>query len=355
MRLLLVEDYEEDQELCKSALDDFNEDKGSNIEMDISTNVKEVEEKIRENNYDGIILDMKLANEGNEGNQVIHSLITELHRVPIIIMTGTPDVVDINSPALLRTYTKGDSNFGYYHVIEYFWKIYNTGLMNIIGGKGEIEKQLSNIFLNHLIPQIKNENSPWIAYGEDSPEKTEKAFLRHTLNHLIYHLDNDLSNCYPEEMYIYLPEHTQKINTGCILKNKENNFIYIVMNPACDLVVRKDGNFKTDKILLVQLQLLQDIIPEYQSKGISKEKKKQLERIRKNKENGYYHWLHSSSLYNAGAVINFRWISTYNKDEIDNNFEFSGIQVSSSFIKDITSRFSSYYARQGQPDLSYSD
>lgn len=34
-------------------------------------------------------------------------------------------------------------------------------------------------------------------------------------------------------------------------------------------------------------------------------------------------------------------------------FENPSVQISSLFLKDIVARFSSYYARQGQPDIDY--
>jgi len=42
----------------------------------------------------------------------------------------------------------------------------------------------------------------WVAYGEKDAIRTEKALLRHTLNHLLQILDDEVDNCFPEELYI---------------------------------------------------------------------------------------------------------------------------------------------------------
>ncbi|MEM8452862.1 response regulator, partial [Morganella morganii] len=71
-----------------------------------------------------------------------------------------------------------------------------------------------------------------------------------------------------------------------------------------------------------------------------------------NNKTGYYHWLPKVDFF-PGGTINFRRVSTYSECELDTDFHKSNLQISPSFIKDIVSRFSSYYARQGQPDIEY--
>ena len=48
-------------------------------------------------------------------------------------------------------------------------------------------------------------------------------------------------------MYIHLPNlelDQVKVDTGCILKNKDNNKFYIVLSPACDLAEREGGRMQ---------------------------------------------------------------------------------------------------------------
>ena len=63
-------------------------------------------------------------------------------------------------------------------------------------------------------------------------------------------------------MYIHLLEQAQpgvRVDTGCILKEKTQNKFYIVLSPACDLAEREGGGCNTDRALLVEIQMLEDI------------------------------------------------------------------------------------------------
>ncbi|EOC1332243.1 hypothetical protein ACI095_004266, partial [Cronobacter turicensis] len=232
--------------------------------------------------------------------------------------------------------------------------IYKTGITKIMGGKGEIEKNLSKIFIDNLLPQ----RSSWIKYADKDPERSEKALLRHALNHLSNILDGDMQKCYPEELYIYPPIST-RISTGCIVKKRDLNEFYIVMNPACDLAERQNGNCNTDRALVAKI----DFEEEYLNEELLKKMKNNPEKeellpkektsaisLARNHKMFYYHWLPKTDFF-CGGFINFRRISTYTEEDFQSIFQEPTLQISSPFLKDIISRFSSYYARQGQPDI----
>ena len=387
IKLILIEDNDTEVQVCRNAVKDFNDDhkdKGWWIELEHRGNIKGASELLESSYFDGAIIDMKLADSGSEGNQVLDVIRQHLKRIPVAIYTGTPDVADETDIPSIGLFKKADIT--YEELIYKFWDIYKTGLTKIMGGKGEIEQSLSQIFIKHLLPEISmkltvSEKSNWVSYAEEDSDDTEKALLRHTLNHLIHELYKSSENCYPEEMYIHLPNLEQaqvKVATGCILKNKDNSKFYIVMSPACDLAEREGDGCNTDRALLVEIQMLEDILSEdffiidsdnnkklkkwdtnktdsrtcSQGEYLSKSKEKDLIKYYKNTKNLYYHWLPKTRYFNNGAVINFRRVSTYSQKELDESFNSPVIQVASPFLKDIISRFSSYYARQGQPDIN---
>ncbi|ASK27154.1 response regulator [Neisseria chenwenguii] len=352
MKLLLVEDNEADQQLCQSAVADFNEDNSTfRVDLEVCGNVTEAEKRLNESDFDGVIIDMKLtSSEPDEGNQVIQQIKESLNRIPVVIMTGTPDVAEQNEFPLIDICKKGDIQ--YREIIDQFQSIYRTGLTRILGGKGLIEQKLTTIFIKNLLPALTNSPSgkrSWIKYAESDDTRTEKALLRYTLNHLLQHLDNDINLCYPEEMYIS-PPINNRINTGSILKQKSHERYFIVMNPACDLAERDTGRCNTDRALLVEIQSLKEIYPDFTWDTLSNKNKKELEKTYKNNKSLYYHWLPKTEFY-SGGVINFRRVSTHTEEEINTSFDTPAIQISAPFLKDIISRFSSYYARQGQPDI----
>lgn len=352
MTLLLVEDNESDQSICQNAVDDFNSDNEEfNVTLTICGTVAEAEVKLKTLDFDGVIIDMKLTgSEADEGNQIIEKIKENFNRIPVAIMTGTPDVTKRNDFPLIGIYTKGEAK--YCDIIEKFCKIYRTGLTRIMGGKGVIEQTLATIFTNNLLPALNNslsEQRSWIKYAESDSARTEKALLRYALNHLLLHLDNDVNLCYPDEMYIS-PPINDRVNTGYILNKKDSEQYYIVMNPACDLAERSTGECNTDRALLVEIQTIKELYPSFDWKNLSNANKKELEKIYKNNKSLYYHWLPETTFYPEG-VINFRRVFTYTEDELKELFDKPIIQISAPFLKDMISRFSSYYARQGQPDI----
>ena len=389
IKLILIDDDDGEVQTCNNAVGDFNEDHKDErwyIQLEIHKNIQSASKALESSYFDGAIIDMKLADSGDEGNQALDVIRQHLKRIPVAIYTGTPDVADNSDDIpLIGVFKKGDAT--YEELIYKFWDIYKTGLTKIMGGKGQIEKSLSQIFIKYLLPEIfpkstASEKSNWVGYAERNSENTEKALLRHTLNHLIHELYKSSGNCYPDEMYINLSAQEQvRLDTGCILKCKDQHNFYIVMSPACDLAERADGGCNTDRALLVEIQMLEEIEPdcfipdEYGNKKLKRKKDpkteegrntqaerkylsntqdNKLQSIRKNTKGIYYHWLPPTRFFNNGAVINFRRVSTYSKSDLEKSFDKPIIQVASPFLKDIISRFSSYYARQGQPDINHS-
>ena len=235
MTLILIEDNDEETQSCQNAVDDFNEDHKDNgwyIQLETHTSIKNALKALENSYFDGAIIDMKLADSGNEGNQALDVIRKHLKRIPVAIYTGTPDVADVTEIPSIGLFKKADITYG--QLIYKFWDIYKTGLTKIMGGKGQIEQSLSQIFIKHLLPEIStkptaSEKSNWVSYAEKDSDDTEKALLRHTLNHLIHELYKSSENCYPDEMYIHLPNlelDQVKVDTGCILKIKITiNFI----------------------------------------------------------------------------------------------------------------------------------
>ena len=79
-------------------------------------------------------------------------------------------------------------------------------------------------------------------------------------------------------------------------------------------------------------------------------KENKLKNVFGNNYTDYFHWLPETDFFNGG-FLNFRKITTCTKDELGDIYDPPHIQISPHFVKDILSRFSSYYARQGQPDI----
>ncbi len=341
MRLLIVEDVEQELESFRDDLEDYTREKERDIDLIECKTLEEALNKL-DNSFDGVIIDLKLANHrSNEGHRIVEKIVESFFRIPIAIFTGNPGDWDhsLNEKTMLiDVFTKGET--GHYELLDQFWEIYNTGLTRIMGGRGLIEQQLSEVFLKNLQPQIPT----WVSYGVENSEQTEKALLRYTLNHLLQLLEEDEEDCFPEEVYLY-PSVLDRITTGSMIKIDDQWFV--VLSPACDLVPRgENGVRNTDYILLVEIESVDKVLAGSKSKGKVRE-------LCTNKRD-YYHWLPETDFFDGG-ILNFRKLKTLNEDNFEEKFGKPTIQISPSFVKDIVSRFSSYYARQGQPDIDSED
>lgn len=341
-RLLVVDDQDQELATCRDSVVRYNDEKQRDIDLVECRTVEEAFQRL-DNSFDGAIIDLKLADQGDEGNQVI-GRITESHfRIPVAIFTGTPDNADTDF-IYIGIFKKGETQ--YTDLFDQFWEIHNTGLTRIMGGRGVIEKTLNRVFLENILPQKDN----WVSYGLADAPKTEKALLRHTLNHLLQLLDEDEDICFPDEVYIYPPLSTA-IKTGSVVKRKADNHYFVILSPACDLVIRANGVFKTDRVLLIEVEASQVIIDDALNGIVKTDKKeKRLKVVFGNNHTDYYHWLPRTNFFNGG-FLNFRKITTLSKKELDDQYHPPEIQISPSFVKDITARFSTFYARQGQPEI----
>lgn len=342
-RLLLVEDNEQDIATCKDTIAKYQDEKQREVEIIEYNNVEEALKGL-DNSFDGAIIDLKLADEGNEGNQVINKIQESFFRIPVAILTGTPDATNMDF-TYIGVFKKGELGAGYADIVDKFWDLHNTGLTRIMGGRGIIEETLYRVFRQNLLPQKEK----WVEYGKIDSARTEKALLRHTLSHLLQLLDDD-ERCFPEEVYLF-PPLTNKVQTGSVVRKENSTQWFVVMNPACDLVVRKNGKSNTDRILIAEIDSQEILFPSFPQNGLSKSQKNELQNAFANKK-PYYHWLPKTDFF-GGGFLNFRKLSTISKDEFDTKFEVPVIQISPTFVKDIVARFSSYYARQGQPDIDF--
>lgn len=356
-KILLVEDDEDYQNRFENSVEVFKKQHNNlDFKYDIKENVRDVA-NIEDISYDGAIIDLHLDGNDQGGNEIVQNLHNEFSKIPIIFVTSFADSVD-HHPSVINIRRREDGS--YHGDLTLFLQIRNSGLTHIIGRKGLIEDQLREVYLNNLLPQIET----WNRYGEADSERTERALLRYTLNHLSQLLEEDTELFFPEEVYLY-PPATNKIMTGSIVK--ENNRWFVVLSPACDLVIR-NGQFKTERILFVEIEKENKIVDrtlkshrkEIEEANAEKEKKYDiLQRLFGNNHAPYFHWLPSvvfniaegGQLNFEGGFLNFRKLESLSLKKFRARFKDPSIQISPFFLKDIVSRFSSYYARQGQPDI----
>ncbi len=334
LELLLVEDEPSLVDEYREVLKDYVEEHGRQIEMRVQTTLADAKSSL-DGSIDAAIVDLNLGRDTSDGGEVIEELKSHF-RVPVAVLTGTPaDAVD--EPPVVGVYTKGKHGFD--EILDRLWEIFDVGLTEIMGGRGLLEERLNGVFLANLLPTI----DMWVDYGREDKERTKKALLRYTLGHLAAELEADETPCYAEEVYL-APPLKDSLQTGTLVRRTDGETSHVVMTPACDLVIRPSGKPKTDIVVVAE------VVPEealFERVGADRKRQK---RLRKNNDSNYFHWLPQSGGIAAGFV-DFRRLETAPWEGFERSFQSLNVRIAPSFIKDIISRFSSFYARQGQPDI----
>lgn len=354
LNLLIVEDNDGQIESWKSTIDLFNRKKSKNespiIKPEIKINKEDGLEAISTGSFDAAIVDLKLSpgSEKSEGNKIIAE-IKKKQRYPIFVVSSFPEDLeetDEKENPFFKVYSRDQKLFK--DILNDIVSIYNTGITKLLGKGGlisSIESSLQEIFW-------KNISHSFDEISQSTLDK-EKVLMRYILTHLIEYLsaDNSASSepYYLGEMYV-LPPINDNLATGVLLKEKKSGNFFIILTPACDMVIRKNGSRKAKKIMLVQIECIEYNSQINEIKEMKKSKQEEnLKDLLKNNFSLNYHFLPPIKKF-AGGFINFQHISSIEEKEITDKFSIIG-KVTAPFLKDIISRFSTYYARQGQPEF----
>ncbi|WP_404983767.1 response regulator [Cobetia marina] len=353
MNVLVVEDSEDMYDSYKDAAEDKSKD-GFKIELHREVNADVAIEKLLSREFDGAIIDLNLDSQNPQaasGNVVLKAIVEQL-RFPVCVVSGNlsnldPDLSN-KASAFLKFYNRDVSNDIIFNSLV---DIYSTGITQILGGRGQIEKSLTKTFWNHFA----NNFDVWL--GQD--EFQERLLLRYTLSHLLEYLDepNEDHKYYHEAEFYIMPPIKEVIATGDILDKDDEQ--YIVLSPSCDIVNRspagQEPKINSERIVLALLHevgvetfLREKIIKESSNK---KERENILSDIIKGKRDRFLFLPGYSQI--KPSVIDLQKIYTFSFEEVRSYHRLA--TVSGVFLKDIQSKFSAYYGRQGQPDLNKVD
>ncbi len=330
-KIIVIEDVQSQLDLFYSTISDLKELDSIEIELESARNVAEAFKKI-DGTFDGAIIDMKLEKEEQGGLTIIQEIKNRFYRLPVIIHTATPDSVEIRG-SVINVCKRSEIDIK--DLILELYYLYKTGITQIMGGRGQINRALSEVFQNNILPR----RSSWVNYAKNN-QNTEKALLRYTLNHLLHNLDDKNETFFHDEVYLL----SEELHTGSIVRRKDINTLFVILTPSCDMIKNQDGIRRTDTILLAEIE------PFAFNENDSRDEKNRKESKRKNQTN-YCHWLPPKEGLLDSGLINFRKLYHHDSDSFENNFVSKNLQISQPFVKDVISRFSSYYARQGQPQL----
>ena len=337
MTILLVEDDIQSVESCKESASLYEKE----IEIKVAKNLVEAKSLFNEE-IDTAIVDIKLESDAAAGNSVIEEIEKLSLRIPTVIHTGTPDSVQVNA---LKVFVRGENTYD--EIFDYLFDVCNTGINEILGRKGLLEQQI-NKFYNTVF--IKTQDS-WIENGKNySTDVIQKALLRNAIYHLENLLDDDNEKTFLEEFYLY--DSDKKLHTGSIIKNRMCDKYYVLISPSCDLVIRKEGKRNVDVFTLCEIDSIENhglALRLENDPSLGKEKRKNISTILSNSKNRY-HWIPEIKDF-KGGILDFTKTLSVMESEFEEKYTFLEYRIAPPYMKNILSRFSSYYARQGQPDL----
>lgn len=354
--LLIIEDEEGQIEQIQDAIYDFNRRTGITEGIIIeSVSVRTFEESLLnllKKEFDAAIIDLKLSSttDKEEGVDLIEIIIDRL-RFPIFVRSGFPEKVNdiVSEHHFVKVFKKTDNLD---EIINEIIKFYQMGITESIGTKGKVEKYLNKIFWDRLSKNVYFWNKD--SFGEI---EHEKSLVRYCLSLLHEHLEIDENgdgflDYHPFEIFIKPPIKSKHF-FGDVLKDRDD--YYIILSPACDM-----AQDKYEKVIIVKIDPLEKIEEFathrnkfHEEKDKSKNKadnaKKKVVQFLTNNHSNKFHYL-PPYLEFPGGLINFQKIESKTKEELQDMERFASI--SGEFSKDIGSRFSNYFARQGQPNLN---
>lgn len=364
-RLLIVEDDAESHEQYQLYIEEFASDKPIEFDVKTARSFDEADSLTSRFEFDGAVVDLKLRTDGNEGEFEGNRLIEEFTstvRCPVIVYSANH--MNLSEDARKRVFKVFSRDDVFNDVLQNFYLIQECGLPEIMKKKGLIEGYLDQIYWDVISERIDT----WTEYSL-SGRNTKNAMLRLILNHLIELIGQDHSKYFPDEAYLTISTETA-YKTGQLFKDENTNSTYMIISPACDLVIHQSGP-KSEFIQLCRVyghreepvlshiqkadaELPPNTDPDYERLRL--ERKASCSFLKNGPSNGadFYHYLPKSGLFDGG-VINFREVLTVTRETMSSNYRPLGIQVSAPFLKDIVGRYSSYYSRQGQPVFDFGE
>jgi len=340
---LIVDDSDTDLNSCELAVHDINTSSNKKINLLRAKSSEEYHAILERERVDGAIIDIQLK-EGDykDGNDIIKNIVGK-YRIPIAIVTGNPQEIGPEY-GCIKQYIKP---YRYSEVINELVESRKTPLFRVLRSEGIIEEMLLEIFWKTLCPNFKTlETLP--------KDRADRIILRNVMAYLEELLDRKDSSFHQEEIYLQ-PLFDDRTRTGWIVCKNTTKEKYIVLSPPCDLEVYS-GETKTDCVVLCEIENTEKTCHKSCDKKRQKDNKEpnksDVETIVKhllNNGHEYCHYLPKNSLF-EGGLINFRMVSSVSVGKLKEEYRVE-VRVHDSFVKEIMRRFSSYFARQGQPNL----
>jgi hypothetical protein len=343
--LLLIEDNESDADIVKNAVSDFNEeDEGLQINLQHCKNIQEANPVLSSKKIDAAIIDLKLgATDTSEGVNLVEEILKNNSILTFVYSgtTGYTSHLDEKESNFFKIYTKGTHRIS--NIIEEVVILYKTGITQLLS-TGEIHNEFNRLIIQIFWNHISNSIDFW--KQNNDKQSLHRYVQSHILEYYKFDSSGQLADYSPAEIYI-TPPINKEFHTGDIVKIEKKGH-WIILSPACDMVVQAGrSNRKAEYVTLVKLVPIENLIGD--DRPLSNSKKDKLEKALR----GLRYFSLPFPKFNQipSSYIDFQQILSMKPNDL-NTSDVSRIgTISDLFIKDIIFQFSSYYSRQGTPNI----
>lgn len=331
IKLIILEDDKDWCELYKESIDDYNSEDTNvyTLECSVADNMNQFYELMFTNDYDVLIADINIK-DIMDGNTAIKKAVEKL-RIPVFVVSGDVSKLESNEKesCIYRIYQRDQIDLE--DLFKEIADMFAENDYNILKLGGEIDNKINKIYRE----SINDANLI------NTFRKQKNRLVRYITSRIADELR--ISDRYKHDEYktievVIMPGIGEKIYSGDIVEY--NNADYVIMNPPCDIEQNK-----TDFYLLCKI--VYEPLNEVFNKKTEENRKLALGNFVNNNKSRY-HLIPPTYKY-KGGVLDFQNIITVGINDLIAEHKKATLAIE--FMKDIRCRFSSYYARQGQPQL----
>lgn len=359
IKILLLEDDEGEVAELTTTAERLGEEK--NIQTDFivfPSLTAEVYEKLVKEHFDFLVVDLSLSGDDADHfswKDFIDIVFKKFH-IPIIINSWNQDPNIPEENSLVKLFNRSNSAE---EILNYIFNVYKTGITKVFWRNWPINSTLTDLIYRGELPDIQKWISDWTTIFN-----SEESLARYILSHLESRLSNNYKNFHTEEVYLKVKteeignDQSIKLKTWRIIKQIGTDQLYVIINPACDI-----ANGKFVNIICLHIDPLAEVFNDQDFIGNindylnnqSNNKKEKIEKYIKGKTGDFSIILPKTSLCEGGC-INFKKIKSLDHSQISQTtpplllWYEAVCDIAPLFVKDIISKFSSYYARQWTPD-----
>lgn len=367
LEILLVDD---DDEIRSTVPDDLEgrleEDHGVSTRVEAVPTISEVKERLDAKTYHLLIIDLRLEGEGN-GVELIDEIL-ESQVLPLLIYSGyTGDLpTEHQGHGFIKVFEKrGADEFD--RMVEQIVSWQETEALRFFSERGLVGSVLQNTLARTM---WNNVSRYWEYFQIDDPAYLQKIAVRLASNliHDEYMSREEFREDFGEvtvhhgEAYI-LDTPRDHLALGDVLAHDEGH--KVVLTPTCDLVARRDGEAKTETVLMAGCESFADLA-EREDRVRTK-----FERIQKGEDAGrsgaarfFGKMMRHAEMNDAGqffflppfahfkgGAVDFLDLSTedYGGEARDRLVNQRSLSLNRELSAELGSRFVRYMLRLGQP------